>query len=100
HDRLRTAKVRVRRHHRVAARFGQAAEHANEIDESLLDLRNTSLQVEPEVKRDLLVARSAGVKPATSIADASDELALDERMDVFVLLRRRRGKEGRICGAA
>jgi hypothetical protein len=99
HHRLRTTQVCVGRHQRVAARLGLTTEHANEIDDSLLDLRHASLQVEAEIERHLFVARSPGMKPAAGVADASDEFTLDERMDVFVLLRRGRGKEVGIVGA-
>ena len=49
-----------------------------------LDLGNAPLQVQAQIDRDLLVARAAGVQAAPGVADPRDELALDERVNVFV----------------
>ena len=66
---------------RTSARYGR------------LDLRNAALQIEAKIERDLFVARPAGVQSPAGIADARDELAFDERMDVLVGLRRVRVEE-------
>ena len=43
-----------------------------------LQQRNAAAQVQPQIDRDLLVARAAGVQAAAGIADARHQLALDE----------------------
>ena len=50
----------------------------------VLQRRNAAAQVQPQVERDLLVARAAGVQPAARVADPLDELALDEAVHVLV----------------
>ena len=54
-------------------------------DDGLLQLRDAALEIEPQIDRDLLVARAAGVQPPAGLADALHELALDEGMNVLVL---------------
>ena len=49
-----------------------------------LDGRNPPPDVEPQVERHLLVARPPGVEALARVADARDELALDERVHVLV----------------
>jgi hypothetical protein len=41
-------------------------------------------QVEAQIERDLLVARPPGMKTFAEIADTLDQLALDERVDIFI----------------
>ena len=53
---------------------------------ALLEPRNAALQVQPQVDGHLLVARPAGVQAAAGVADARDELALDERVHVLVVV--------------
>ena len=95
-DRLRAAHVRVRRHQRIARGLGLVGEHGRERGNPLLDLRDAALQVEPEIDRDLLVARPAGVQPAPGVADPRHQLALDERVHVLVVARGLGREEGRI----
>ena len=56
---------------------------------------NPPPQVQPEVERHLLVARPAGVQPPAGVADALDELALDERVHVLVVGARRSAPDWR-----
>ena len=50
--------------------------------------RDAAAQIEPQIERHLLVARSPGVQPAPGVADALDQLPLDEAVDVLVGDRR------------
>ena len=52
--------------------------------ELFLQTGNPPPEIEPEIQRDLLVARAAGVQPLAQIADALDELPLDECVHIFV----------------
>ena len=45
---------------------------------------NLPAEVEPEIERNLLVARAAGMQPLAQIADLFDELSLDKCVHVFV----------------
>ena len=45
---------------------------------------NPAPQIETQIERHLLVARSSGMQPLAEIADALDQLALDERVHIFV----------------
>ena len=49
-----------------------------------LQQRNAAPQIQPQVERHLLVARSARVQPAARVAEALDEQPFDEAVDVFV----------------
>ena len=89
-DGLRAAQVRVRRHQRVARALGARGQHANQRDDRALQLRNPSLEVQAQIDGDLFVARAACVKATAGIADARDELALDEGVHVLVFTRRGR----------
>jgi hypothetical protein len=76
----RALQVRVAGHRRVRL-FAGAAEHDNgEPAQSLLGLGTRVEHVEPEGRRDLVVARSAGVDLPADLA----EQALDRRVDVLV----------------
>ena len=83
--RHRAAHVRVRRHQRIAGLLGLIGERGDERAQLLLQQRNAAAQIQPQIDRHLLVARAAGVQPAAGIADARDELALDEPMHVLVV---------------
>ena len=101
--RLRRPEVRERRHQRVAGRCapGRRARRSTARDRALQQ-RNAAAQVEPQIERHLLVARSAGVQPAAGVADPLDQLALDEAVHVLVVARRRtpdrRAPASRIVG--
>ena len=68
---------------------GERVDHAAT---AALQQRNAPPQVQPQIERDLLVARSAGVQPAAGVAEPLDEQAFDEAVDVLVVA----GDEGRI----
>ncbi len=94
--RLRGAEVREGRHERVAGGRGLRRQRTDDARDAPLQQRDPPPQVEPQVERDLLVARSAGVQPPAGIADALDELPLDEAVNILVVARH----EGRIRAAS
>ena len=49
-----------------------------------LQQRDAAAQIEPQIERHLLVARSAGVQAAAGVAEPLDQQPLDEAVDVFV----------------
>jgi hypothetical protein len=61
-----------------------AGQRAGERDEGVLHGRDPAFQVEPEIHRHLLVARTPGVQPLPRLANPFDQLPLDERVDVLV----------------
>ena len=69
---------------------------ADERLDLLLNQRHPPLQVEPQIERDLFVSRPPGVQAASGVADTLDQLPLDERVHVLVVLGRRRIEERRI----
>ena len=89
--RLRTPQVRVRGHQRTACALRLIGACRNHLRQRLLQQRNAPAQVQPQVERHLLVARSTGVQSPARLADFFDELALDEAVDVFVGSRDIRG---------
>ena len=62
--RLRRAEVRERRHQRVAGRCRLRGQRGDDARDGALQQRDAAAQVQPQVERHLLVARSAGVQPA------------------------------------
>ena len=86
-NRLRPAQMGVGRHQRVARALGARRQNLDDCDDGPLNLRDAPLEVEPEVDRDLFVARPARMEPTTGVANARDELPLDKRVHVFVFLR-------------
>jgi hypothetical protein len=87
--RLRPAEVRVRRHQRVAGAIGEVHEPRDGVGDGSLDVGNAPLQVQAKIDGDLLVAGPAGVQTAPRVADAGNQLALDERVHVLVAVVRR-----------
>ena len=63
----------------------------------LLQQRNAAAQIQPQVERHLLVARAAGVQAPAGVADARDELALDEAVHVLVVAARPTPDPARPC---
>ena len=62
-----------------------AGELADQRGDRLLNSGMRRFKYRRRSTRDLFVARAACVEPAARIADARDQLALDERMDVLVV---------------
>ena len=69
-----------------AACAGQRVDHGRD---RVLQQRNAPAQIQPQIERDLLVARPPGVQAASRVAEPLDQLALDEAVDVLVGARRR-----------
>ena len=82
--RLRRPEMRERRHQRVARRGRLRRERFDHGGDGALQQRNPATQIEPEIERDLFVARPAGVQAAAGVADALDQLPLDEAVHVLV----------------
>ena len=83
-DGLGPPQVRVRRHERPARRLRPVREGVDEGHHLVLDDGDAPAQVEAQVEGHLLVPRPAGVQPLPGVADALDQLALDEGMYVLV----------------
>ena len=84
---LRAAQMRVGRHQRVAGALGQTDERLDHAGDRLRDRWRAPFQIQPQIDRDLLVARAPGVQPSAGVSDQRHELTLDERVDVFVAVR-------------
>ena len=83
--RLRLAQVCVRRHQRVTGARRQIDQRRHDEDDLLLDDRDSSLQVEPEIDGDLLVPRSPGMESASGVADRGNQFAFDVGMNILVV---------------
>ena len=83
-DGLRALQMRIAGHDRreVApreanqrgAKFGDQRDHGGQL----------VAQIQPQVERDLIVARTPGVQLAPGLADQRDQPALDREVDVFI----------------
>ena len=83
-DGLSAPQVGVGRHDRLTRRRRAARKRGHQRDDLPLQHRQPPPQVEAQIQRYLLVARTTGVEPAPDISQAVDELALDERVHVLV----------------
>src|SRR5450830_1883417 len=83
-DRLCAAEMRVRRHQRITRPPGQRDELPDRLRDGALDVRHAALEIQSEIDGHLLVPRASGMQPPPRVADARDELTLDEGMDIFV----------------
>ena len=95
-DRLSAPHVRVRGHDGLPRRRRAIRQRGDQTDDLPLQKRQPAAQVEAEIQRDLLVARTTGVETAPDVSEALDELPLDERVHVLVGAR----DERRIVAAA
>ena len=82
--RLGAPQVSVGRHQRRAGGLRPSSQRQNEPGHSLLHHRQPPPEVEPQVKRHLLVSRASRVEPATNITHPFDELPLDKGVDILV----------------
>ena len=82
--RLRRTEMRERRHQRVAGRRRLRGQRVDDARDGALQQRNAAAQIQPQIERHLLVARSAGVQPAAGVAEPLDQQPLDEAVDVLV----------------
>ena len=81
---LRRAEMGERRHQRVAGGGRLRGQPLDDRGHRALQQRDAPPQVEPQIERHLLVARSSGVQPSAGVAEPFDELPLDETMHVLV----------------
>src|SRR5688572_9908977 len=77
-------KMSVRWHDGRACQFRLACEGTHHRCELLLKTGDPPAEIEPEIQRDLLVARAARVQAFAQVASALDEFPLDERVHIFV----------------
>src|SRR5262249_42093742 len=89
--RLRRPEVRERRHQRVAGRVRLRGQRADQLYDRALQQWNATPQVQPEIERDLLVARAAGVQAPARVAELGDEQTLDEAVHVLIAAIDERG---------
>ncbi len=81
----RAPKMRVGRHDSRAGRFRLASRARRRPRRAAVcSTGNPPPEIEPQIQRDLLVARAARVQALAQVADALDELPLDERVHIFV----------------
>ena len=99
-NRLRAAQVGVGRHQGVARPLGLVEARRDEAHHQPLDGGDAPPDVEPQVERHLLVARPARVQALACVADAGDQLALDERVHVLVVAFDERGVRDRLVEQA
>ena len=83
-DRLGAPQMRVRRHDRLSRRRRAAGQRGHQRDHFALRGGQPPAQVEAQVQRHLFVPRTARVEPASDVAEAVDELPLDEGVHVLV----------------
>ena len=76
-------------------------QRVDDAGDGALQHRNPPPQIQPQIERHLLVARSAGVQAAAGVAEPLDQQPLDEAVDVFVgAVDERRARRGRARGCA
>ena len=85
--RLGAPQVRVGRHEHGPGPIRLRRQRRHQIHERALQHRQAPAEIEPQVERDLLVARAAGVQAAGGVAYPLHELPLDERVHVLVVAR-------------
>src|SRR6185436_9045049 len=95
-DRLRASQMRERRHQCGAARLSLPGQDRRELNNRSVNVWNSTLQIEAQVERDLLVSRSSGMQASSRVADTRHQLTLDERMYILVVLCRIGSEERRI----
>ena len=94
--RLRRTEMRERRHQRVARRCRLRRQGVDHGGDGALQPRYPAAQIEPQIQRDLFVARTAGVQAAAGVADPFHQLALHETVHVFVVARDERRVRARL----
>ena len=85
--RLRRAEMRERGHEGVAGRRCLRGERVDDGGDGPLQQWNAAAQVQPQIQRDLFVARPSGVQAPPSVAEPLDQLAFDEAVHVLVVAR-------------
>jgi hypothetical protein len=82
-DRLRALEVRVARDREGGVAFREVRERGLQGRDRAIEVRARASEPEPQIGRDLVVARTTGVELLREIADEVAESTLDERVDVL-----------------
>ncbi|GMA92877.1 hypothetical protein GCM10025869_34060 [Homoserinibacter gongjuensis] len=86
---LRVLQVRTARHHGAEVRLGLRRERVDELHDQMPDAGGMVEQVQPDERRDLVVAAAARTQLAAELgADGRDELALEGEVHVLVFGKR------------
>ena len=88
-DRLRDLQMRVAGHDRFGVPFGERDESPPQRCERFGERVDLAAKPEPQVGRDLIVARASRVQALAGVADERGEPFLDVEMDVFEVARPR-----------
>ena len=83
-DRLRALQMGVAGHHGVEMAMGERDQRAAEFPGEPDHLGQFVAEIEPQIERDLVVARSRGMELAPRRADPLGQAALDREMDILV----------------
>ena len=82
---FRALQVRVRRHCSLTNLFGAIKNGRNQRRKLFTDFVAAGAEVQAEIGRNLLVAAASAVQLIASVPDQSDQLLLDEVVNVFGL---------------
>ncbi len=85
-------QMRVRRHGGICRLLRAIHHHAAQFRQFVPQLINRRPHVEPQIRRNLLVAAAAAVQLVSGFPDQRDQLLLDEMMNVlrFIVVEKRR----------
>ena len=81
--RLRGLQVRETRHDRVGVRRREIEQSRQQLRHQAAQRVDLVAQVQPDVGRDLVVARTAGVQTFADVSNDPDEAGFDVHVDVF-----------------
>ena len=84
-DGLRALQVGVARHDGILVGARLRVQGRDDGQHERLQRGDLVFQIQPQVKRDLIVARAGGMQLFADVADAAGELGLDEHVDVLGL---------------
>src|SRR5262249_44635804 len=84
-NRLRPLQMRVTWQNEIAIALGSCDENALQVAEPAIDFVERLADPEFDIRNDLIVAASTGVKLPADVAKSLDERVLNVSMDVFEL---------------
>ena len=84
-DGLRALQVGVARHDGILVGARLRVQGRDDGQHERLQRGDLVFQIQPQVKRDLIVARAGGMQLFADVTDAAGELGLDEHVDVLGL---------------